>query len=155
LPANTIAAIGAVTTRGTVAAAHGGTFGTHSLAAVGGANALSPKNLTPIVDSDSHDPILSSGRVVWALFQTESVSDGSTITGDIAHHRETVVQAVEKFELTLNRVWKQTHAQTLRLIVGGGLIRDAVLAELYFKKSRGTVLDFSEENRGALIIRIR
>ena len=84
-----------------------------------------------------------------------SLSDGSTITVDIAHHRETVVQAVEKFELTLNRVWKQTHAQTLRLIVGGGLIRDAVLAELYFKKSRGTVLDFSEENRGALIIRIR
>jgi len=84
-----------------------------------------------------------------------SLSDGSTITVDIAHHRETVVQAVEKFELTLNRVWKQTHAQTLRLIVGGGLIRDAVLAELYFKKSRGTVLDFSEENRGSLIIRIR
>jgi hypothetical protein len=37
LPANTIAAIGAVTTRGTVAAAHGGTFGQHSLTAVGGA----------------------------------------------------------------------------------------------------------------------
>ena len=84
-----------------------------------------------------------------------SLSDGSTITVDIAHHHETVVQAVEKLELTLNRVWKQSHAQTLRLIVGGGLIRDAVLAELYFKKSRGTVLDFSEENRGSLIIRIR
>ena len=68
---------------------------------------------------------------------------------------ETVVQAVEKLELTLNKIWRQTHAQTLRLIVGGGLIRDAVLAELYFKKSRGTVLDFSEENRGSLIIRIR
>ncbi len=80
LPSNTIAAIGAVTTRGTVAAAHGGSFGAHSLTLVGGANALSPKNLTPIVDSVSHDPILSSGRVVYALFHTESSTDGSTIT---------------------------------------------------------------------------
>lgn len=84
-----------------------------------------------------------------------SLSDGSTITVDIAHHRETVVQAVEKFEQNLNYVWKQTHAQNLRLIVGGGLIRDAVLAELFFKKSRGTVINFSEENRGALLIQIR
>jgi hypothetical protein len=83
------------------------------------------------------------------------LSDGSTVTVDIAHQRETVLQAIEKFEQNLNGVWKQTHAQNLRLIVGGGLIRDAVLAELFFKKSRGTVLDFSEENRGAVLIRIR
>lgn len=84
-----------------------------------------------------------------------SLSDGSTVTVDIAHHHETVVKALEKFEHALNRVWKQSHAGNLRLIVGGGLIRDAVLAELFYKKSRGTVLDYSEENRGALLIRIR
>jgi hypothetical protein len=80
LPSNTTAAIGAVTTRGTVAAAHGGSFGVHSLTLVSGANALSPKNLVPVVDSDTKDPILSGGRIVWALFHTESSTDGSTIT---------------------------------------------------------------------------
>ncbi|MDP3518256.1 MAG: hypothetical protein Q8S94_13910 [Pseudohongiella sp.] len=84
-----------------------------------------------------------------------SLSDGSTLTADIAHHHETVVKALNKFELVLNQAWQQSHAENLRLIVGGGLIRDAVLAELFFKKSRGTVLDFSEENRGAVLIRIR
>lgn len=84
-----------------------------------------------------------------------SLSDGTTVTADIAHHHETVVKALEKFEHSLNHVWKQSHAGHLRLIVGGGLIRDAVLAELFFKKSRGTVLDFAEENRGAVLIRIR
>ncbi|MDO8910016.1 MAG: hypothetical protein Q7W55_16135 [Pseudohongiella sp.] len=84
-----------------------------------------------------------------------SQGDGSTITVDIAHHHETVARAVDKFELALNQVWQQSCAENLRLIVGGGLIRDAVLAELYFKKSRGTVLDFSEENRGAVLVRIR
>lgn len=80
LPANTTLAIGAVTTRGTVAAAHGGTFGTHSLTAVAGASATSPKNLSPVVDATTHDPILSSGRRVYALFQSESTTDGSTAT---------------------------------------------------------------------------
>jgi len=80
LPGNTTLAIGAVTTRGTVAAAHGGTFGAHSLTLVGGANALSPKNLCPVVDSVTHDPILSSERVVYALFHSESSTDGSTAT---------------------------------------------------------------------------
>lgn len=84
-----------------------------------------------------------------------SQSDGSTVTVDIAHQHETVARALDKFELALNRVWQQSCAENLRLVVGGGLIRDAVLAELFFKKSRGTVLDFSEENRGAVLIRIR
>lgn len=80
LPPNTTLAIGAVTTRGTVSAAHGGTFGAHSLTVVTGASATSPKNLVPVVDSATHDPILSSGRRVYALFQSESSTDGSTAT---------------------------------------------------------------------------
>lgn len=81
LPSNTTAAVGAVTTRGTVAAAHGGTFGTHSLAEVAGSSAIAPKNIAEIVDGATRDPILSSGRVIYALFQTENATDGHTMTG--------------------------------------------------------------------------
>lgn len=82
LPTNTTAAVGAVTTLGTVAAAHGGTFGTtHSLAEVAGVPDVSPKNLCDIVDSVTHDPITSAGRTVYALFQTENAADGHTMTG--------------------------------------------------------------------------
>jgi len=80
IPSNTTAAIGIVTTRGTVAATNG-TFGAHSLALVGGSSAIDPKNLCDIVDGSTRDPITSSGRQVWALFQTESATDGSTMTG--------------------------------------------------------------------------
>lgn len=81
LPSQTTAAVGAVTTRGTVAAAHGGTFGTHSLTEVAGTTAISPKNLCEVVDGTTRDQILSGGRVVYALFQTESATDGHTMTG--------------------------------------------------------------------------
>ena len=80
LPTNTTAAIGAVTTLGTVAA-YNADFGNISLAEVGGTNAISPKNLANIEDTTTHDPILSGGRVVYALFQSESNTDGSTMTG--------------------------------------------------------------------------
>ena len=80
LPSNTTLAIGVVTTLGTVAAAQGGTFGAHALTVVAGATATSPKNLNPVVDSVTHDPILSSGRRVYALFQSESVTNGSTVS---------------------------------------------------------------------------
>lgn len=81
LPAQTTAAVGAVTTLGTVVAPHGGTFGTHSLAEITGSNALKPLNLMEVVDGSSRDPILSDGRKVWGLLQGESgVTDGATIT---------------------------------------------------------------------------
>lgn len=78
LPGNTTLAVGVVTTLGTVVAAHGGTFGNASLTQVAGATTISPKNLTPIVDSTTYDPILSSGRRVYALLQSESIVNGST-----------------------------------------------------------------------------
>lgn len=80
LPANTTAAIGAVTTLGTVAAFNA-TFGTISLVEVSGSTAISPKSLAQIVDGSTRDPILSSGRRIYALFQSESSTDGSTLTG--------------------------------------------------------------------------
>ena len=84
-----------------------------------------------------------------------SQSDGSTLTIDIAHQRETVQQALVKFNDALNRCWQQSHAAQLRLIVGGGVIRDAALGELFFLRSKGTVLDFSEESRGAVLVKVR
>ena len=81
LPTNTTAAIGSVTTLGTVAAFHTGTFDTHSLDEVSGTNALNPKNLCIVTDAATGDPILSGGRIIYALFQTESNTDGSTMTG--------------------------------------------------------------------------
>lgn len=80
LPANTTAAIGAVTTLGTVAA-YNATFGAHSLAVVAGMTAIEPKNLSVIHDATTHDVILSSGRTIYGLFQTESNTNGSTMTG--------------------------------------------------------------------------
>lgn len=79
LPMNLTAAVGAVTTLGTVVAAHTGTFGTHSLDVVTGFNALNPKNIVPVVDSTTRDPILSSNRQVYGLLQSENATDGHTI----------------------------------------------------------------------------
>jgi hypothetical protein len=75
-----VAAIGSVTTRGTVCA-YNATFGVHTLDLVSGSNAITPKNLCVLEDTTTHDPILSNGRIVYALFQSESNTDGSTLTG--------------------------------------------------------------------------
>ena len=81
LPSNTTAAVGAVTTLGTVVAAHAGTFGTHSLDEVTGGTTVSPKNLVQVVDGSTRDPILdSNGKQIWGLIQTENATDGHTIT---------------------------------------------------------------------------
>lgn len=81
LPSQTTAAVGAVTTLGTVVAAHTGTFGNHTLDEVTGPNAVQPKNLMAIVDGSSRDPITDSNEyIVWGLLQSENASDGHTIT---------------------------------------------------------------------------
>lgn len=80
LPAQTTAAVGAVTTLGTVVASIAGSFGAHSLAEVAGPHALNPKNLCAVVDAATGDPILSNGRQIWALLQSENGTDGFTIT---------------------------------------------------------------------------
>lgn len=81
LPANTTAAVGAVTTRGTVVA-QATTFTTASASdVVAGGNALQPKNLCKITDATTGDPILdTSGREVYGLLQSENGTDGHTIT---------------------------------------------------------------------------
>ena len=79
LPSNTTAAVGATTTAGTVVA-YLTAFDSASLAEVAGSSAISPKNLCDVVEHDSHDPILSGGRRIYALLQSESNSQGHTIT---------------------------------------------------------------------------
>jgi hypothetical protein len=81
LPSQTTAAVGAVTTLGTVVAT-ATAFGTSGLDEVAGLHALAPKNLLEIVDGTTGDPILSTeGKRVWGLMQGESgLTDGSTIT---------------------------------------------------------------------------
>jgi len=80
LPANTTIAVGAVQTRGTVAAAHGGTFGNHALDEVGGPTAIGPDNLVRVVDGSSRDELASSSRTIYALLQSENAADGHTAT---------------------------------------------------------------------------
>jgi len=80
LPSNTTAAIGAVTTEGTVCAT-AAAFGVAGLDEVAGPTALDPKNLVRIVDATTRDPILDAqDREIMALMQSESATDGSTIT---------------------------------------------------------------------------
>ena len=81
LPSNTTAAVGAVTTLGT-AVAQATSFGTASATdIVAGGNALQPKNLIRIVDGTTGDAILDSAdKEIYGLLQTESGSDGHTMT---------------------------------------------------------------------------
>jgi len=87
LPTQTTAAVGAVTTLGTVVAS-ATSFLTAGLDEVAGPHALSPKNLLEIVDGSTGDPFITvgsgtspAGKRVWGLLQGESgLTDGVTIT---------------------------------------------------------------------------
>jgi hypothetical protein len=83
VPTQDTIAVGAVTTLGTVAADHSAAFNTASAAiVVPGSNAVSPKNLVPIVDGTTRDPILDSGgKTIYGLLQAENATDGFTATG--------------------------------------------------------------------------
>ena len=80
LPAQTTAAVGVVTTLGTVVADHNAAFGAHSLLEVAGPTAISPKNLVQIVDAGSRDPVLDASDRIYGLLQSETAADGHTIT---------------------------------------------------------------------------
>jgi len=87
LPTQTTAAVGVVTTLGTVVAS-AASFLTAGLDEVAGLHALSPKNLLEILDGNTGDPITTTGsgpspagKRIWALLQGESgLTDGVTIT---------------------------------------------------------------------------
>jgi hypothetical protein len=87
LPSQTTAAVGAVTTLGTVVAS-AASFLTAGLDEVAGLHALAPHNLVEILDGNSGDPFLTTGsgtspagKRIWGLLQGESgLTDGTTIT---------------------------------------------------------------------------
>jgi hypothetical protein len=63
---------------GTVAAS--GSIGSHSLELVSGSTLISPKNLCTIVTGSVRDPLLSDGRAIYGLFQTDK-TDGQLLAG--------------------------------------------------------------------------
>lgn len=81
LPADTVAAIGAVITLGTVVA-QASSFGVFSASdLVSGPNPLQPKNLVRLLDGSTGEPLSdSSGNEILGLLQSESGVDGHTIT---------------------------------------------------------------------------
>ena len=80
LPGNTTAAVGSVNTLGTVVA-YAVSFDTAQLTEVAGGDALTPYNLCKIVDAATRDAITDgSGREIYGLVQSESNTDGSTLS---------------------------------------------------------------------------
>lgn len=80
LPGNTTAAVGTVTTLGTVVA-YEANFGTATLTDIAGGDALTPKNLCRLANATTgQTPLDSSGNEIHALLQSESNTDGHTIT---------------------------------------------------------------------------
>ncbi|MDA0790305.1 MAG: hypothetical protein O2780_12710 [Proteobacteria bacterium] len=78
-------------------------------------------------------------------------TDGSTVTGDIAHHGEHIAEALDK----LNAMVQQERAglaARLRLIVGGGLIRKAAIEHLETLKFRGDILGYHQDNQNSGVI---
>ena len=83
-------------------------------------------------------------------------SDGTTWTTDVAHHRETVRQALNKVEHEINQHLRE-HTQSIRFVVGSGLIRDAVRQRLSQLKAAGKIkrFEFEGRNEGAIVAHLR
>lgn len=82
IPSTTTAAVGVVTTLGTVVA-EATLFGTAGLDEVAGANPLQPKNLLTLTDTTTGQFVTGvvSGQQIYGLLQSEFAADGNTITG--------------------------------------------------------------------------
>jgi len=83
-------------------------------------------------------------------------TDGSYWVEDIAHHGERVHEALIKVEGVLERAHGERMA-AITLIVGGGLIRDAVLARLQTLVRVNEIISFSQPagNPGVIEIVLR
>lgn len=82
--------------------------------------------------------------------------DGKLLTRDIAHQRETVPRALEKLDRLLLEAWRG-YSKGIRIVVGGAVIREQVLAQLRYYRERGIVRDYREDspNRGAIVALLR
>jgi hypothetical protein len=74
-----VVALGTTEFTGSVAVQHAGTFDTHSLSEVGGATAISPKNLLMIVTGSNRDPLLHENSIIYGLLQTENGTNGHAL----------------------------------------------------------------------------
>ena len=85
--------------------------------------------------------------------QLDRQTDGSTVTIDIAHHGERITDALRKLDRDIKET-KKGIAANLRLIVGSGAIRDAVLARLMDYERRGVIITHQLEgkNAGAIMV---
>ena len=83
-------------------------------------------------------------------------TDGSIRTVDIAHHQETVSEAIDKLRKAVNRHRKDL-TQSLHVIVGGGTIREEIISTLNQMKARRLIKDYGPEkkNRGTYILRLK
>ena len=79
--------------------------------------------------------------------------DGSTHTCDIAHGKETVDQAMAKLNQHLNQAINN-YTRRLRLIVGGGLIKEEVQGLLYFYQQQQYIVSYSLDSRNAGVINV-
>ena len=85
-----------------------------------------------------------------------SQTDGSVITVDIAHHGERVKEAITKLDELLAEAQSGLTAR-LRLIVGSGLIREEIYAQLSNYAFRKEILKFEQDgkNKGAVLVTLR
>ena len=83
-------------------------------------------------------------------------SDGSRLHIDIAHDRETVSDALGKLEQVIEEA-QSGYTQSIRVVVGTGVIREEALRQLTWLRSTQGIVDFSMDgnNRGAVVISIR
>ncbi|MFH1571218.1 MAG: Smr/MutS family protein [Gemmatimonadota bacterium] len=83
-------------------------------------------------------------------------SDGSQRTIDIAHRHETVEGALDKLRRAVDRAGHGLTG-TLRVVVGQGLIREAVEPELRQLRARKKVHSYRLEpgNPGAYLVRLK
>ncbi len=107
----------------------------------------------PRFELDGAPPRLKCSKCDDDLYRQH---DGRFLTRDIAHARETVARAIEKLDELLLDGWRGYY-RGVRVIVGGGLIRDEVLGQLRYYRERGTVRAYREDspNRGAIVVTLR
>ena len=107
----------------------------------------------PRFDLDLAPPVLRCSKCDENLYLQH---DGRFLTRDIAHGRETVARALEKLDELLLDGWRGYY-RGVRIVVGGGLIRDEVLGQLRGYEHRGIVRKYHEDspNRGAIVATLR
>ncbi len=83
-------------------------------------------------------------------------SDGSVMHVDIAHNRETAKRALAKLEEVLGSA-RAGNTESVRIVVGSGLIREEVLSQLSWLQRSQQILDFAYDgsNTGAILVSIR